>query len=160
MRFCLLDHITEIELGKSITATKVLRAEEDYLRDHFPLFPVMPGVLMVEALFQASSFLIRATEDFGPIIVDMVEARNVKFADFVQPGETLMVQVEITKHASPFYTVKAQGTKGGEVAVSAKLLLKTGKLFEDDPTSVGPVLPGMADYLRDIWKTSYKKLLA
>jgi 3-hydroxyacyl-[acyl-carrier-protein] dehydratase len=159
MRFCLLDRITEIELGKSITATKLLRADEDYLRDHFPLFPVMPGVLMVEALFQASTFLIRASEDFGPITVDMVEARNVKFADFVQPGETLCVQVEITKHAPPVYTVKAQGTKGGEVAVSAKLVLKTGKMYEDDPTSSGPVLPGMANYLRDIWKTSYQKLL-
>ena len=50
LRFCLLDEITELKLGSSITATKRLRPDEDYLRDHFPRFPVMPGVLMLEAI--------------------------------------------------------------------------------------------------------------
>ncbi|MBL8871019.1 MAG: beta-hydroxyacyl-ACP dehydratase [Planctomycetaceae bacterium] len=158
MRFCLLDRITDIQLGKSITATKLLRAEEDYLRDHFPLFPVMPGVLMVEALFQAASHLIRASEDFGPTTIDLVEVRAVKFADFVQPGETLKVEAEITKHNSPLYTIKAQGTKGDAVAVSAKLVLKTGRLFEDAPDSTGPVIPSMSEYCRDMWRKNYQKL--
>ena len=160
MRFCLLDRITDIQLGKSITATKLLRAEEDYLRDHFPLFPVMPGVLMVEALFQAASHLIRVSEDFRPTTIDMVEVRAVKFADFVQPGETLKVEAEITKHIAPLYTIKAQGTKGDSVAVSAKLILKTGRLYEDAADSEGPVIPPMADYVRDIWRKSYQKLVS
>jgi len=158
MRFCLLDRITHLQPGKSITATKQLRGEEGYLRDHFPLFPVMPGVLMVEALFQAASHLIRASEDFRPTTVDLVEVRNVKFADFVQPGETLEVFVEVAKHLPPLYTVKAQGTKGGTIAVSAKLMLKTGTVFEDASDSVGPVVPIMADYVRDIWRKNYQKL--
>jgi 3-hydroxyacyl-[acyl-carrier-protein] dehydratase len=158
MRFCLLDRITDIQLGKSITATKMLRAEEDYLRDHFPLFPVMPGVLMVEALFQAASHLIRASEDFRPTTIDLVEVRAVKFADFVQPGETLTVEAEISKHTPPLYTIKAQGTKGESVAVSAKLVLKTGRLYEDAPDSIGPVIPSMAEYVRDLWRKNYIKL--
>lgn len=158
MRFSLLDRITEIQPGKSITATKLLRAEEDYLRDHFPLFPVMPGVLMVEALFQASSYLIRESENFLPTTIDVVEVRNVKFADFVQPGETLEVQAEITKHSPPLYTIKAQGLKGSTTAVSAKLVLRTGRVFEDSPDSTGPILPGMAEYIRDIWRKHHHKL--
>lgn len=113
---------------------------------------------MVEALFQAANYLIRGSEDFRPTIVDLVEVRNVKFADFVQPGETLEVFVEVTKHVPPLYTVKAQGTKGGAIAVSAKLILKTGRVFEDSSDSVGPVIPIMADYVRDIWQKNYQKL--
>jgi 3-hydroxyacyl-[acyl-carrier-protein] dehydratase len=155
MRFCLLDQITDLQPGKSITAIKHLRAEEDYLRDHFPRFAVMPGVLMVEALFQAACHLIRVSEDFSPTVIDLVEARNVKFADFVQPGETLEVQVEITKNTPPLVTLKAQGSKGGAVAVSAKLTVRTGQLFEDDPK-----LPLLAGSIRNYWRESYQKLLA
>ena len=54
MRFRLLDRITEIEPGHRIKGTVTLAGSEEYLKDHFPLFPVMPGVLMLEAMFQAS----------------------------------------------------------------------------------------------------------
>src|SRR5687768_8389744 len=84
MRFCLLDKITELQLGSSITAIRRLRPEEDYLRDHFPKFPVMPGVLMLEAMFQASAWLVRATDEFEHPFMLLQEARSIKYASFLE----------------------------------------------------------------------------
>ena len=123
MRFCLLDHITELQRGVKITAVKLLRAEEDYLQDHFPRFPVMPGVLMLEAMFQASAWLVRSSEDFKHGAVLLKEARNVKYSDFVTPGEELIVTAELLKQDDATSTLKAQGTLRGNVAVSARLIL-------------------------------------
>src|SRR5215471_14129146 len=109
MRFKLLDRITELHPGKSITALKSLSLSEDYLADHFPLFPVMPGVFMLEAITQASAWLIRASENFAHSMVVLREARNVKYADFVMPGQTLQVQAEIISQTATETKLKVQG---------------------------------------------------
>jgi 3-hydroxyacyl-[acyl-carrier-protein] dehydratase len=124
MHFRLLDRILEVEPGVRIRAEKVLDGDEQYLKDHFPLFPVMPGVLMLEAMFQASMWLVRRTDDFRFAVVLLKEARNVKFADFVAPGQTLEVTAEILKTEGDVITLKAQGTVGEKVAVNARLLLE------------------------------------
>ena len=133
MRFCLLDRIVELEPGQRIAATKQLQADEQYLRDHFPLFPVMPGVLMLEAMFQASMWLVRRSEDFAHAMVTLREARNVKFADFVTPGKTLQVEAEVIRQDSELTTVKAQGTVDGAVAVSGRLVLERYDLADRHP---------------------------
>ena len=74
MRFSLVDRITELSEGKHITAIKVLTLAEEYLADHFPRFPVMPGVMMLEAMYQASAWLIRKSEDFAHTMVVLREA--------------------------------------------------------------------------------------
>jgi 3-hydroxyacyl-[acyl-carrier-protein] dehydratase len=109
MRFCLLDRITELEPGVRVTGVKRLRPDEDYLRDHFPRFPVMPGVLMLEAMYQAGAWLVRQTEGFANSLVLLKEARNVKYADFVTPGKELVVTAEIIKTEPSLSTLKAQG---------------------------------------------------
>ena len=124
MRFCQLDHITLLEPGVRIQAVRKLRPDEDYLRDHFPRFEVMPGVLMLEALTQAAIFLARATEGYKNGLVYLESAKNVKFADFVQPGQTLSISVEIIKRTENTTLVKASGSKEDSVAVSGRLLLK------------------------------------
>lgn len=124
MRFCLLDRITDLERGTKITAVKLLRPEEDYLRDHFPRFPVMPGVLMLEAMFQASAWLVRDAEDFKHAAIVLKEARNVKYSDFVTPGKQLVVTAEIQKQDATTTTLKTQGTVDGNPAVSARLVLE------------------------------------
>ncbi len=124
MRFCQLDQITLLEPGVQIKAVRRLRADEDYLRDHFPRFEVMPGVLMLEALTQAAIFLARATEGYKNGLVYLESAKNVKFADFVQPGETLSISVEIIKRTDNTTLVKDSGSKEDSVAVSGRLLLK------------------------------------
>lgn len=124
MRFCQLDQITHLEPGKSIEARRILTGEEDYLRDHFPRFAVMPGVLMLESLFQASALLVRATEDHEAGLVVLKATRSVKFADFVQPGQTLDISAQILKHEGNQYTLKASGTKDGSMAVAGRLVVE------------------------------------
>jgi 3-hydroxyacyl-[acyl-carrier-protein] dehydratase len=132
MRFRQLDKITELVPGERIVAFRHVRADEDYLRDHFPLFPVMPGVLMLEALFQASCWLIRASEDFENSLLILKEARNVKFADFMEPEQTLQITAEIIKSEAGNVTVKASGTKGDVVAVSARLVISKSNMETKD----------------------------
>lgn len=136
MRFCLIDRILDLQPGLRVTATKTLRSEEDYLRDHFPHFPVMPGVLMLEALFQASMWLVRKSEDFAHAVVLLKEARNVKYADFVEPGQTLQITAEILKQDARTVTLKAEGRIGERVAVSGRLILERFNQADEHPGRV------------------------
>ncbi|WP_254508697.1 3-hydroxyacyl-ACP dehydratase FabZ family protein [Anatilimnocola floriformis] len=124
MRFCLLDRITDLQRGSKITASKLLRPEEDYLADHFPRFPVMPGVLMLECMYQAGAWLVRSSEDFKHAAVLLKEARNVKYSDFVTPGKELVVTAELLKEDVTTATLKTSGTVDGNPAVSARLVLE------------------------------------
>lgn len=134
MRFLQIDHISQLEPGAFIEATKSLEGSEDYLRDHFPRFAVMPGVLMLEALFQASAFLVRETEQHEAGLVVLRAAKNVKFADFMQPGDTLSIRSEIMKQEGKSYTLKAAGKKGESNAVSGRLIVDC--VEQDVPDSV------------------------
>ena len=124
MRFCQLDEITLFEPGVRIEASRSLRADEDYLRDHFPRFAVMPGVLMLEALTQAAVLLARASDEYHYGLVYLEAAKSVKFADFVQPGQTLLISAEIVKRDGETTIVKATGRKENSVAVSGRLVLR------------------------------------
>ena len=134
MHFCQIDQITLLEPGQRIEATKSVKGTEEYLLDHFPRFPVMPGVLMLEALYQASALLVRATENHTAGLVILRSARNVKFADFVQPGQTLSIVAEIVKREAGNYTLKASGTKGDSLAVSGRLVVEC--VADDQPEIV------------------------
>ena len=103
---------------------------EEYLQDHFPLFPVMPGVLMLESLYQAGAWLVRCSEDFSHSMVQLAEAKNVKFNDFVQPGETLLVETRIKREDENRTWVEAQGLVNQKVAVKAKLTLERFNLAD------------------------------
>jgi len=124
MQFSLIDRISDVRPGESITAVKALSLAEEYLQDHFPRFPVMPGVLMLEAMFQASAMLVYRSEDFLHSTILLKQARNVKYADFVEPGQTLIVHAEILKQDDVLTTVKSRGTVGGANAVSGRLVLE------------------------------------
>jgi len=130
MRFKLLDRIVDLKPGVSITAVKGLTLAEDYLADHFPMFPVLPGVFMLEAMSQAAAWLIRVTEDFKHSMVVLREARNVKYADFVAPGQTLTVQAEIIGQSPRETKLKVHGAVDGKVNVSARLVMGRYNLAE------------------------------
>jgi 3-hydroxyacyl-[acyl-carrier-protein] dehydratase len=134
MRFCLLDRILELEPGVRITAIKRLRADEDYLKDHFPRFPVMPGVLMLEAMYQAGAWLVKQSEGFAHSMVVLREARNIKYSDFVTPGRELVVSAEILKQDASLTTLKAQGTIEGNIAVNGRLILERYNLADRRPS--------------------------
>jgi 3-hydroxyacyl-[acyl-carrier-protein] dehydratase len=154
MRFCLLDRITELEPGVKIAAVKRLQPDEEYLQDHFPRFPVMPGVLMLEAMYQAGAWLVRQSEGFAHSIVLLKEARNVKYADFVTPGKELVVSAEILKQDETTTTLKAQGTIDGGVAVTARLVLERFNVADRHPER-----RGSDPYLRDELRQVLRRLL-
>jgi 3-hydroxyacyl-[acyl-carrier-protein] dehydratase len=104
------------------------------LDDHFPRFPVLPGVFMLEAMTQACAWLIRVTDDFSDSIVTLKEARNVKYGRFVRPGQTLTIQSAFKKRQSGQAQFDVQGFVGGELAVSGKLTLEHYNLAERRPT--------------------------
>ena len=133
MRFTLIDRIVELKPNESITAVKSLSLAEEYLADHFPLFPVMPGVLMLEAMYQSSAWLVRASEDFQNSIILLKEARTVKYADFVEPGQVLRVTAKIIKQDETTTRLKTSGTVDGASAVSARLVLERFNLADRVP---------------------------
>ncbi len=133
MRFTLIDRIVELEPGVRITAVKALSMAEEYLADHFPGFPVMPGVLMLEAMTQAGAWLVRATEDFAHSMVVLKEARNVKYGQFVEPGQRLCVVAEIVEHTQRETRLKARGVVDGRTTVSARLVLERYNLSDTHP---------------------------
>ncbi len=124
MRFCQIDQITQLIPGERIEAARSLTGNEDYLRDHFPRFAVMPGVLMLESLFQASALLVRATEEYQSGLVLLRAVKNVKFADFVQPDQTLNIVSQLIKRDGNQYVMKAEGRKDESLAVSGRLILE------------------------------------
>ncbi len=130
MRFTFVDHVLEIQPGVKITTLKCLSLGEEYLADHFPRFPVMPGVLMLEAMTEASAWLIRATDDFSDSIVTLKEARNIRFADFVQPGRVLTVTAEIVRSEGGEVHLKTQGSMADKPAVSGRLILERYNLAD------------------------------
>lgn len=124
MRFLQIDQITQLEAGSHIEAIKKVTGKEDYLRDHFPRFAVLPGVLMLEALFQASALLVRATENHEVGLVVLRAVKNVKFADFLAPGQSMHLHSKIFKSDAGKYTLKAEGKKADSTCVSGRLVLE------------------------------------
>ncbi|MBN2581359.1 MAG: beta-hydroxyacyl-ACP dehydratase [Pirellulales bacterium] len=133
MRFALVDRIIELEPGMRIAAIKSLSMAEEYLADHFPHFPVMPGVLMLESMVQAGAWLVRYNEDFAHSIVVLKEAANVKYAQFLQPGQILTIRAEIVKPGDRETKLKAQGAVDGRIIVSARLTLQQYNLADTQP---------------------------
>jgi 3-hydroxyacyl-[acyl-carrier-protein] dehydratase len=124
MRFHLIDRIAAWESGKSLDGSKFLALGEEYLADHFPKFPVMPGVLMLQSLVEASAWLWRATTQFSHSVIVLREAKNVKYGSFMQPGRRMDVRVDWSKTSDHTVTFKGKGIDdAGQQTVSATLTL-------------------------------------
>src|SRR5438046_7620186 len=106
MRFNLVDRILEVEPGRRICIVKHLTLGEEYLADHFPTFPVMPGVLMLQTLVEAGAWLLRLTDDFAHSVIVLREARNVKYGTFMEPGRQMTLAVDLLERAGPTTTFK------------------------------------------------------
>lgn len=98
MHFTLVDRVIEMD-HERIVAVKGVSAAEEYLKDHFPSFPVLPGVLMIESLVQTARVLIEhRREELGDVPGEryvLGTVRALKFGSFVRPGETLRVEVSL-----------------------------------------------------------------
>lgn len=136
MKFHLIDKVESASATKLVGIKQVSLAEE-YLADHFPTFPVLPGVLMLEALTQAASWVMHLRSDFACSICVLKEARNVKYGTFVAPGNALRVEVELTASTDRGGTFKGVGTVGPNQAVSARLELAYFNLADSQPELAG-----------------------
>src|SRR5204862_4188297 len=118
----LIDRILELEPGKRIRMVKNLTLGEEYLADHFPTFPVMPGVLMLQTLVEGAAWLLRATEDFSHSVIVLRDARNVKYGNFMQPGHSMTITVEAVEYApgTASAVFKGKAEAGGNQTVGAK----------------------------------------
>jgi 3-hydroxyacyl-[acyl-carrier-protein] dehydratase len=136
MRFNLVDRIVEVAPGRYIRTVKNLTLGEEYLADHFPTFPVMPGVLMLQTLVEAGAWLLRVTEDFRHSVIVLREARNVKYGNLVEPGRSLMVTVELAEplaNGEGPVAFKGKGEIEGVSTVSARLTLTRYNLRDRSP---------------------------
>ena len=130
MKFHLVDRIDSIEPGKRIVTVKALSLAEEYLADHFPAFPVLPGVLMLEALVQSAAWLARVEQDWRRSVVVLRSARNVKYGNFVAPGRTLRCEVEALAIEDDGARFKGAGIVDERQAVSARLELRCFNLAD------------------------------
>lgn len=133
MRFWLLDAIRSYKPNECLTAVKNVSLTEEYLADHFPEFPVLPGVFMLEAATQAGAWLLRLSEEFAHSIISLKEARNIKYGDFVAPGHAVEVSVSMVKFDERFATMKVEGQSGSRSMFSGRLVLERYNLADRDP---------------------------
>jgi len=132
MRFILIDKVVSLDSGKVIKAVKSVSLAEEYLADHFPTFPVLPGVLLLEGLVESASWLVREAENFAHSMVLLEEARNVKYKSCLAPGSQVEYTVEaktIEENVSSFFGF---GESGGERIVEARFGLRHFNLADED----------------------------
>jgi 3-hydroxyacyl-[acyl-carrier-protein] dehydratase len=157
MRFVLVDRITDLERGHSLVAIKNLSLAEEYLADHFPGFPVMPGVLMLEALTQAGAWLVRDMEDFAKSVVVLKKAKMIKYGSFVEPGRQLQLKVTLVSHDETEASFKGEGSIEGQVMVKGQFTLMRYNLRDKDPalhTTDASIVAGLRDLFATLRKGS------
>src|SRR5881394_1969203 len=97
MRYQLVDRLIDFDPGRQIRMVKALTLGEEYLADHFPTFPVMPGVLMLQTLVDAGAWLLRLTDNYRHSVIVLRDARHVKYGNLMEPGRRLLLTVEIAE---------------------------------------------------------------
>lgn len=115
--FLLIDRITEIELKKSIVGIKNVTANEPQFTGHFPNRPVMPGVLIIEAMAQLSAVLVaKSMENTQDKEVFFMSIEETKFRKVVEPGDTIKMHAEIIQNRGTVWKFKAYAEVDGKVA--------------------------------------------
>lgn len=137
MRFILLDNVTSIQPGSHIEAVKALSLAEEYLADHFPAFPVLPGVMMIEAMVQTAAMLVRVTNGFAQSMIVLQEAKNVKYKSFVKPGNILRMRLEAKSIEAQTSSFIGEAWIGDRPMVEARLKLRHFNLVDNDPKLAG-----------------------
>jgi 3-hydroxyacyl-[acyl-carrier-protein] dehydratase len=136
--FLLIDRVVELEPGRRIVAIKNVTINEPYFVGHFPHIPVMPGVLMIEALAQAAgvlSFETLGRRSDANSVFYFVGIDGARFKRPVGPGDQLRLEVEILRFAKSISKFRAVATVDGAVAAEAELMCT---LREVAPPQVGP----------------------
>ncbi len=119
--FMLLDTVEELEPGRRAVAKKCVSYNEPFFQGHFPGEPVMPGVLIVEALAQAGAVAILSLPENKGKTAYFAAIQSAKFKKKVEPGDVLMLETEIIKQKGSIGVGKAVATVDGKIAVQAEL---------------------------------------
>lgn len=123
--FLLIDRVIKIEVGKSLTALKNVSINEEFFNGHFPGRPVMPGVLMLEALAQAGGILAYKSTNTDPNdggLFYFAGVDNARFRRVVEPGDQLRLEVNVLKTKTDFWKLEGFAYVGDELACSAEFL--------------------------------------
>jgi 3-hydroxyacyl-[acyl-carrier-protein] dehydratase len=126
--FLLLDEVLELDPGSRVVARKLVRDDEWYLAGHFPGNPIMPGVLMVEALAQAGALAVLSEEENRGKLALFAGIDDVRFKRIVRPGDELELTCEVEQVRGPIGRGKARATVDGELAVRGVLTFAVGEL--------------------------------
>lgn len=129
--FLLVDRITELEEGKKAVGLKNVTINEEYFNGHFPGYPVMPGVLIVEALAQVGAVAMLQKEENRGRLAFFAGIDNCRFKRQVIPGDTLKLEVEITRMRGSIGKGKAIATVEGEIACEAEITFALGPVEQD-----------------------------
>lgn len=124
--FLLIDSIEELEPGVRALGRKCVSRNEPYFQGHFPGNPVMPGVLIIEALAQVGAVAILSQPEWKGRTAYFAGIDKAKFRQKVMPGDVLMLEMEIIKVKGPVGVGKATATVNGKVAASAELTFAIG----------------------------------
>ncbi len=118
MRFELIDRVLERSQDRLVALKNVTSAEE-YLADHFPSFPVLPGVMMLETLVQAARLLLDQPQ---PLV--LAQVRNVRYGNMVRPGQSLEVEVTCRQRDDRGWEMNGVGKVDGQVAVQGRFRME------------------------------------
>ncbi|MEM7376639.1 MAG: 3-hydroxyacyl-ACP dehydratase FabZ [Pseudomonadota bacterium] len=123
--FLLVDRVVDIDVGVSIKAIKNVSANEPQFQGHFPDLPIFPGVLILEALAQASALCAFRAADGSALgqLYLFVGIDNARFKRQVVPGDQLLLQVEVIKSRRGIWRFQGQATVDGEIAATAELMI-------------------------------------
>ncbi len=124
--FLLIDQILEVEEGKRAIGLKNVTANEEFFNGHFPEYPVMPGVLIVEALAQVGAVAMLIKEDNRGRLAFFAGIDNCRFKKQVKPGDQLRLEVEISRLRGPIGKGKGIATVNGEVVCETELTFALG----------------------------------
>lgn len=117
--FLLVDRVVELEPGKKVVGIKNVSANESFFQGHFPAEPIMPGVLLLEALAQVSCVLVLRDLGVQGSIALFTGADSVAFRRKVVPGDQVRLEAEVEKIRAPFGRMKARATVEGDLACEA-----------------------------------------